>query len=285
MIRMVTPALAFVAVAVSSIACAKPAGYADTIQERDLLSGKEKIEPESGYVYIRSPIPQGGVLLLLPDEAAIARYEAEWAAALAVVQQKYPAKLEDWEFRTRLAHGKGQKLPEKPIEPTPENFSIGPIEERNPVFYGLHISASTESPQSYSYLLRVEPGRYAYYGPISKKPGGLSGTCYCMGTVSFEVKAGRITDTGKFFPGGMLAFGLPASLQSYPNEQADFRAHGKLDNFFGLAIGRMPRVAGILAYDRDKVIDLKAQAEAASAATPDAGAVETTPVAATGAEG
>lgn len=114
-----------------------------------------------------------------------------------------------------------------------------------------------------------------------------------MGTVALAVKAGVITDTGNFFlvgPGtdldfpeppakltgseaglyrpaagsaqwGTLAFGLPDTLKTYPNAQADFRAHGKIDNFYKVAVGRMPPVPGVLAYERDKIIDLRAAAE------------------------
>ena len=53
-------------------------------------------------------------------------------------------------------------------------------------------------------------------------------------------------------------WGLPASLKSFPSAQADFQAVGKMSNFFGIAIARMPAIPGVLGYQRDKVIDLKA---------------------------
>lgn len=68
---------------------------------------------------------------------------------------------------------------------------------------------------------------------------------------------------------GPLRFGVPDPLKAFPYAEADFRAYGKLDNFYGLSVGRMPPVPGVLAYDRDKVVDLKAAA-APVASGPDA---------------
>lgn len=291
MIRMLMGALALAAVAVPA------AVRAEAIEEKNLLSGKAKIEPDSGYIYVSGSIRQMGMLLRLPDAATIGEYEQEWAAALAKVQKKYPGKLKGWEASKEYAETQGRRIPDKPIEPTAENFAIGAIELRDPVSFGPQfVFAKGKDPEAYSYLMKVKPGRYAYYGPIFLGPNGaLAGMCYCMGTVAFEVKAGAITDTGNFllvgsgtdpaFPArpdkmegseaglyrpvagseqwGALAYGLPETLKSYPNEQADFRAHGKLDNFYGITVGRMPPVAGVLAYDRDKIVDLKA-----AAATP-----------------
>ena len=293
MIRMLMGAFALAAAAVPATALAQP------VEEKNLLSGKAKIESDSGYIYVSGPIRQTGMLLRLPDTAMIAEYEQEWATALAKVQKKYPGKLKSWEASKDYAEAQGRRIPDKPIEPTPENFAIGPIELRGPVSFGPQfVFAKGKDPESYSYLTKVRPGRYAYYGPIFMAANGaVAGMCYCMGTVAFEVKSGMITDTGNFllvgagadpdFPArpekvlgseaglyrpvagsdqwGQLAYGLPESLQSFPNVRADFRAHGKIDNFYGITLGRMPPVAGVLAYDRDKVVDLKARAEEASA--------------------
>ena len=53
-----------------------------------------------------------------------------------------------------------------------------------------------------------------------------------------------------------LDFTLPASLKGYPARQPEFHGSGKVDNFFGITITRMPPIPGILGYDRDTVIDL-----------------------------
>lgn len=63
---------------------------------------------------------------------------------------------------------------------------------------------------------------------------------------------------------------MPDSLKAFPYAEADFRTYGKLDNFYGLSVGRMPPVPVVLAYDRDKVVDLKAAAAPVAASGPDA---------------
>ena len=54
------------------------------------------------------------------------------------------------------------------------------------------------------------------------------------------------------------------------SERADWRAAGKIDNFYGLLIGRMPPVPGVLAYERDTVIDLKTASASAAAGSSQA---------------
>lgn len=309
MIRTMLSAAALAIAALPLVAAAQ----AQPIEEKNLLSGKAKIEADSGYIYVSGPARQYGTLLRLPDAATIAGYETEWAKEFARVRSEYPSKLRVWQHRSNRAKEQERTPPEKPIEPTAENFSIRPIELTDPAGFGPQfVFAKTKEPESYSYLLRVKPGRYVFYGQLFVDAnGGTTGMCYCMGTVAFDVKPGVITDTGSFFlsgsgidpafppradkvPGsemglyrpvagadlfGPVSYGLPDTLKSYPNERADFRAHGKLDNFYGIMLGRMPPVAGVLAYDRDKVVDLKAVAEVTVAPAPVASA-ETQPTAA-----
>lgn len=303
---------AALAVALPSVAAAQLTS--ESIEEKNLISGKAKIEPDSGYIFVSGPFRQNALLLRLPDDATVAAYEKDWAEALAKVQKKYPGKLKNWESRAEVARQTKGRMPEKPIEPTAENFAIGAIELRDPVSFGpQYVFAKSESPHSYSYLTKVKPGRYAYYGPIFVAGGGaMAGFCYCMGTVAFEVKPGVITDTGNFFlvgPGldpdfpqtgplagseaglyrpqnlgaehGPLRFGVPDSLKAFPYAEADFRAYGKLDNFYGLSVSRMPPIPGVLAYDRDKIVDLKAVAPAEAAGIPEASAATSAVVPAT----
>jgi len=101
-----------------------------------------------------------------------------------------------------------------------------------------------------------------------------------MGSVAFEVKPGVVTNLGDFLslgwasdevmrltaavppPPGRIAtpasYPVPAALANHTVTPADWRAAGKINNFYGLAISRMPPVEGVLAYERDKVIDLRA---------------------------
>lgn len=298
-----------IAIAAAALALGALPGIAaaQAIEEKNLLSGKAAIDAESGYLFVRGPVRQMGMILRLPDAGTIAEYEKDWAEAFAKVKAKYPSKLAGWKHRAATARKEGREYRyEMPIEPTEENFSIGPIEFRGSVSFGPQfVFAKSKEVEDYSYLTRLKPGRYAYYGPVWMAANGASaGACYCMGTVAFDVKPGVITDAGNFFlvgsgldpdfppasgpvtgaeaglyrPTGLsgqygpLAFGLPEILKKYPNEQADFRAYGKLDNVYGITIARMPPVPGVLAYDRDRIVDLKAGPVAGSPATAETAA-------------
>jgi hypothetical protein len=274
------------------------AGLAKPVEEKNIISGKVKIEPDSGYIYSHGPNRAMGLFLKLPDAQEKADYEAEWAKAFEKEKQKYFKKLASWEQSAKAARTAKTKVPERPVEPTEANFSIGPIELLNPVSFGPQfIYSKSENSDRFAYLNKVKPGTYVYYGPIMVAQAAM-GTCYCMGSVQFEVKAGTITDLGNFLsaiprddpafprdnsdpkgsnaglygvyfgkpaPQPELSFGLPESLKSYPSMPADFRASGMLENFYGITVSRMPPVPGVIAYDRGKIVDLKAQAEAPAA--------------------
>lgn len=293
---MKTLFLAFATVVAS--AAAVPGAIAQPVEEKNLLSGKVKIEPDSGYIYTTGRSRAMGMFLKLPDAKETADYEAEWAEELAKEKKKYAKKLASWEQNAKAARAAKAKVPDKPVEPTEENFSIGPIELLNPVSYGPQfIFSKSKDGDQFSYMNKVKPGTYVYYGPIMVAQAAM-GTCYCMGSVKFEVKAGVITDLGNFlaalpaddpaFPrdnsdpkgsqAGLygvyfgkpmdppaMAFGLPESLKAYPSERADFRASGKLENFYGITVSRMPPVPGVLAYDRGEIVDLKSAEKVATA--------------------
>lgn len=266
MTRIFWRAAALAYLAIPTMASAQPIG------EAKILSGQVVIEADSGYLFVTGPERQMGTVLRMPEAEDVAQYEEEWAKQLASVQKKYPSKLASWETRKAGAEQAKTKVPDRPIEPTAENFSIEPIEARNFVTFGYtSIYNKSATPRSFSYLTKMKPGRYVYHGPMWTGPQGSAGACYCMGSVAFDVKAGVITNSGNFFAVAASAgqsataavdmaavrYDLPASLQALPNVQAEFHASGKYDNFFRGTVGRMPAVAGVLAYDRDKVIDVK----------------------------
>jgi hypothetical protein len=262
------------------------------IEEKNVISGKFKFDPEMGYMFIAGSTRQTGVFLKAPSPIEIEEYTADWEKGFAKAQKKYAKQLDRWKSDSQLAKQTKTKVPEKPIEPTRENFSIGDIETRNVVSFGPEYVFSKDKEKSnYTYMMQVKPGIYTYHGPLFFNPNaGYLGACYCMGSVQFEVKAGIITDIGNFLiaaptedmkfglakapmvvPTGLFTskvnveyantavkFGLPESLAKYPSAVADFRAAGKVDNFFGVMISRMPPIPGVLGYQRDKVVDLKA---------------------------
>jgi hypothetical protein len=277
--------------ALAALIAATPAA-AQPVEEKNLLSGKAKILPDSGYIFLNGPLRQNGIFLRLPDAQTVTEYEARWAEALDKEKKRYTKAYKRWQTDVITAKQTKQKLPEEPIKPTEANFSIGAIEMMNPVSFGpqfVFSKAGDGAAKEFSYLTAVKPGTYVYYGPIFTDPNGsVVGACYCMGSVKFEVKPGVITDLGNFLlvaPGadkdfpkrelvgaemglyqpqelgkqfGPLRYGVPASLKAYPYALADFRAQGALGNYYGITVSRMPPVDGVLAYDRDKVIDVKA---------------------------
>lgn len=145
--------------------------------------------------------------------------------------------------------------------------------------------------QERAYLLSVPPGVYIVAGESLYGLKAAVGTCLCMGTVSFEAKAGTITDAGYILaamdgkptqipelaghtnPGAdydsrwsyVMAvrpyregMRVPAALAALPRVPADYRAVGKFANPFGMTINRMVPIPGVLDYDEDRVIDVKA---------------------------
>ena len=155
--------------------------------------------------------------------------------------------------------------------------------------------AYAKSESAVSYLTAVKPGTYIWYGPLIQIPaGGASGTCYCMGTIRFEVKPGTLTNLGDYLfvaprttealdvmtreglakvrekaakdAGGPVtissntaapSFDLPETLKAWPTARAEFQANGKLNNFFGVYVSRIAPIEGVIAYRRDTVIDAR----------------------------
>ncbi|MEG3149857.1 hypothetical protein U1769_08155 [Sphingomonas sp. ZT3P38] len=280
---------------------AQPA-RAQEIGEKQIAAGKFSFDPEGGYLYLDGWLRQTIMLLKMPDQADIDTYKKDWDEGFAKAKAKYAKQLASWESEKKAAGG-AARISEKPIEPTPETFTIGDIETRTKVRIGpAYVFNKDDKNFHYSYLTKLQPGTYIYYGPVwLDANAGYVGTCYCMGSVKFEVKPGVITDAGNFLTAalyqapatpphpnisftpegtffifrkikvevGKFTWGLPASLASFPSVRADFHAAGKMDNHFGISIARMPAIPGVLGYRRDKVIDLKATATpVASTAQP-----------------
>ena len=241
------------------------------------LGTKTKIDPAKGYILISSPHRLSGTFIKAPDEAEKAEYQAEWDKQFDKAQKKYASRIKQWEIDRKS----GIKAGDKPIEPTRETFTIGEIERKMMVGFGPMYAFEKSPDDAVSYLVEVEPGDYSYYGPVMTMPNGQAfGSCYCMGSVGFAVKAGVITNLGDFLTLGWAdeaairqmaavvpevkrspvpaAYPVPAALASQTVERADWRAVGKMNNFYGIAVSRMPPVDGVLAYNRDRVIDLKA---------------------------
>lgn len=279
---------------VAAAALIPTTAQAQAVEEKNLLSGKARLDPAKGYIFVQANARSQGVFLRVPDDTTRTEYQKDWDEAFAKAQKKYASAVKTWEKDVAIAKSTGSKPPTKPEEPTRETFSAGAIELRDMIAYGpMFVFGKSET--QFTYLTAVKPGTYIYYGPMYYAPGlAPAGQCYCMGTVRFEVKEGTITDLGNSLAAlprvtapysvgtqamlkmnderkakgkdpvwnpPALAYGVPDSLKSLPAVKAELVANGKINNHFGLPIDRMPPIPGILDYRRDTVIDARTGAE------------------------
>jgi len=256
------------------------------------VSGKQTLSPDKGYLFVHGPSALTFRLVKEPTEAERAAFHAVWQTAFDKAKKKYPGQLRAWQGDRDIAKKAQMKFDRPPpVEPTEKTFTIGAIETRLMIGLGAGTYAKQKGePGDYSALAELEPGTYRYYGTINPAPGRSEavGMCTCMGSVSFKVEAGKVTNLGDFLwlgwagaEEGRLSsvewkrddaphavnYTLPARLAAMPNAPADLRAAGKIDNFLGIMVGRLPPVPGVLGYQRDKVIDLKAAATADASTT------------------
>lgn len=262
---------------------------AKPIEEKNVLSGKDKFDPASGYIFLTGPARQFGMFLRVPDDATRAAWEKDRQKAFEKALKSYRSDYAQWKANTAVRAEHKMKPEDPPVEPTLETFQFEPLDLRDEVSFGpQYVYAKGEV---ISYLEAVKPGTYIWYGNVLGGNGlPAGGVCNCMGTVRFEVKAGVVTDLGNWLLAaprmkdeigvgavklaeenikriaegkdpralpdfGEIRFGLPVSLKDWPVVQAEFHASGKLNNFFAIYIGRLPHVPGVLGYRRDVVID------------------------------
>jgi len=266
------------------------------IDEDDFVEGKETILEDKGYLFISGPSRWAVTLIKEPNEDDVARYKEAYEEAFAEASESYEKKHARWLNRKNNPI-EGRPLPDEPVKPERETFRIVQIERFMASQFG-PANVFSKGGGSYSYLEELEPGIYTWYGPVFLSPGeGFIGQCYCMGTVKFEVQPGVITNLGNslyampkweedttappldiVYPLGLgsvivnlptesapVNYDLPASLQGQPSRTPELFAVGKINNFYGKMVGRMAPIEGVLSYERDRVIDVNAEAIAALA--------------------
>lgn len=272
------------------LAVLSTSALADSIEEKNLASGKTKLDPAQGYIYSQAKSRMFGLFLREPEEADRAAYQQDWEEAYAKARTKYEKDYKRWQDAVAMAKQTKSRPPAEPIEPTRDTFAIDPILLRDSVSFG-PMYVFNKGENHFTYLNSAKPGTYVYYGPVLYGAGvPPGGQCYCMGSVKFVVKPGVITDLGNSlqalptptvpysvgtmamlkqneeraakgkdpaFAPPTLAYGVPASLSALPAVPAEFHASGKLNNFFLLPIDRMAPIAGVLGYRRDTVFDLR----------------------------
>jgi hypothetical protein len=160
---------------------------AEPIEERNVLAGKAKLQPDKGYIYLQGPDRFFGTFLRVPDEATRADYQRDWEKAFARAQKRYQSDWQRWQSEARAAEQTHGKVRARPEEPTREGFTIDPIELRDQIAFG-PMFVYSKSDTRVDYLNAVKPGTYIWYGMMAASAQGTAaGECDCMGTVSFDV--------------------------------------------------------------------------------------------------
>lgn len=241
------------------------------------------LDPAKGYILLRTDLPLSLYLTKVPTPAEQATYDALRAEALAKARKKYAKKLATYEKTRAAAREVGVAPPERPVEPTEDNFDYPAFSMIAAVQIGpLQRFAKGDGGRS-TYLQEITPGTYRIYGLIFVGPSLTEGTCFCMGSVTFEVRPGVLTDLG-FSPSmerwraGQPAASTSAAIADAPflmttpadvpgdprlelwtTVPARFVAAGKVPNHLGVMIGRIPPMPGVIGYDRDRILDLSAR--------------------------
>lgn len=285
MIRMMF-GMAALAAAVSPVLAKEKVVFVETAVVKDKPA--VVLDPAKAYVLVRSDVAIPLHLMRVPSAEDQTKYDALKAEAFAEAREKYAKKKASYD-KAVAASAKARPgdvkttVPPEPVEPTAENFeftafglltgvSIGPFNR---------FAKGTGEEKTSIYVQEVTPGSYRIYGMLTVMPqGGAMGSCFCMGSVKFEAKAGEITDLGRFgsreLPkreAGDSAKPMPLALEFRPATAdtpldprlsglkaapAVLKPIGKLPNFWGVTIDRFPAIDGVMRYDRDRIVDLAA---------------------------
>ncbi len=272
----------FAGALLAAMVAATPAAARDQLGQRDAVV----IDPQRAYIFYRSSERLDLRFLREVDAEERAAWEAERAAAFERARTRAARRIAAWDRMTPDCRGNGRSPPhsqgrgDRPVAVTEANFAFAPPEQDNfvTVMGGRQFTRGEEN----SYFIAVEPGSYVLYGQLTGLPQGPAvGTCLCMGSVRFEARAGQIVDLGtiryprieagaervderRYGPDRLATLALvpPSPSMAVPDRlagraltQAAFRAADKMPNYFGVVIDRLPAIAGVLAYNRDRVID------------------------------
>jgi len=242
------------------------------------------LDPAKAYVMLRTDIPTPLYLVKVPTADDQLAYDKLRAEALAEAHGKYTKKLRQYErAKAEAAKTRGVAVPDKPEEPTEANFEFTPFALLAGFTMGpINRFAKGEGGAS-TYLQELTPGEYRIYGPVTVAQAAI-GICYCMGSVKFEARAGEVTDMGVILAKHAAAPKAPEGDSSMPIiatpenflgpapadmvidarlsgatiRRAAYRPVGKLPNYFGVTLGRIPEMPDVFRYERDRMVDLTA---------------------------
>ena len=247
--------------------------------ETAVMKDKEVVplDRTKAYILLQSPVAIPATFFKVPTDEEREIVANERAAGLAEAREKWSKKMASYEQHVERAQKRREKpTQEKPIEPTEEQmmFSIGPF---NRFDKGKGLSL---------YLTEVPPGEYIYYGTTNL---GL-GACACMGTVKFKAEPGTIStlrydgvwldEKGNELGRGKIPDGVDTNdalvRVAMIIERVDEGAYDPrlprdwmidaplvpvpfVPNWMGAEINRLAPIPGVLAYNRDEVIDVQAE--------------------------
>ncbi len=263
------------------------------------------LDPNKAYLLVESDQPITSNFIRLPTDAERENWELQRTSALQEAIEEYPDKFAKYQRKLENIRKNGSRVspPTPPLDPE-TSFGWPEIEQYRTLSMGpLHRFAKQKNQSLYLY--EVEAGQYAFYGT------GFFGfnDCMCMGTVSFPVAAGAVTtlrvhmqkldaagNVIESFPEGLSStdqmtrvgialmppteFGYDPRIPREMIKAAEFQVVGRLGNWFGGRVHRLAPVDGILAYDKDRIVDVRAEEEARMLAETKAQAVEEARVAA-----
>jgi hypothetical protein len=268
--------------ALPAAAKTKPPVFVEAAAVKD---GKDvKLDPAKAYVMLRMPGAQPMHFTRIADADEKVVYDKLKADAFVEAREDYVKK--EAKYKRDLADSIKLKTskPKPVIEPTEANFQFPSFGQMANFTTGPLMRFSKKDGSTF--LHSVTPGKYRLYGQVDPLMG--LGVCYCMGSVTFEAEAGKIADLGTMAadPANMgeaekgdsssprtFAYALaliPADgstpvdprIASFPRMAANFQAAGKVTNYMGIAVSRLPAIRGVMSYNRDKIVDEKAVAVA-----------------------
>jgi hypothetical protein len=284
-------AVALLLAAAPALARAKDVVFVTTAAVKDKPA--VSLDKAQGHILLRSDAAMPLYLMKVPSAEDQAAYDTMRAEALIEARGKYTKKLASYERAKALADSAKKNgssapvtVPTKPIEPTEENFEFTAFGLLSAVSIGPMNRFAKQEGGASVYLQAVTPGIYRIYGPITVIPNSaVLGTCLCMGSVSFEVRAGEIVDMGMIAmkapptdagdateTEGIVPFNfqlqpatpamaVDARLAGIPIRPAAYRPVGKLPNYFGLTIDRLAEMPGVVRYEGDRIIDLTVESK------------------------
>jgi hypothetical protein len=151
------------------------------------------LKPDKAYILLRTDAAMPLYLMKVPTAADQAIYDKLRADAFAEAHEKYLKKLAKYE----RCQGGGRQdagarpVPEKPEEPTESNFEFTPF----PLLAGFTMGPTNRFAKGDGRRLDLSPGadagRVSHLWADRRGTGAAMGSCYCMGSVKFEVRAGR----------------------------------------------------------------------------------------------